>query len=192
MLYPATSPLCFRGCNLRGDMLHSWWECPKIRGFWNKMFSLIGKVPSIPVQKSPHIALLNSSVESAHKNMQRLIFFILLGTKLTIAKSWKKPTVSVRLAKRKISWIMVQEKITSVLLNSTEKFEAIWEPWATCMHCPLTPWLHYCCFTLHTVWQNLLVGLSSTLPLFSNLRILFIPLLPIHTVFGYSGDRLLF
>lgn len=32
-MYPHSSPLCFRGCSLR-------WECPKIRRFYNRIFSL--------------------------------------------------------------------------------------------------------------------------------------------------------
>lgn len=152
--------LCFRGCNPRGDMLDVWWECPKIRSFWKKIFSLIRKVANVPVQKSPHIALLKLPVESPFKSMERLIFFILLGTKLTLGKSWKKPTVSVFLAKRKISWIMAQEKIAGILLDRTKKFETIWEPWATFINVPLHPWPHTCCTPLLACECTFLVGPS--------------------------------
>lgn len=89
--------------------------------------------------KSPHIALLNFPVESVTKSMQHLIIFILLGAKLTIAMSCKKPAASVLMAKRKLAWIMAQEKIVSMLFNSTCKFEAIWPPWSTFMNVPLAP-----------------------------------------------------
>lgn len=116
-LYPTASPLCFRGC----DMLHVWWDCPKFRGFWNKIFSLIQKITGLPIAMSSLVALLNFPVESVSKSMQHLIFFILLGAKLTIAHSWKSPYVSVQMAKRKVSWIMTREKMVSVLLDSTQK-----------------------------------------------------------------------
>ena len=111
-------------------MLHIWWECPKIRGFWNKIFHLLRKVTGFPVVKSPQIALLGVRIPQAPKITQKLIDFMLLGAKTTLAGAWKQPTVSVSAAKRKISWIMNQEKMISSILNTTNLFEAIWEPWA--------------------------------------------------------------
>lgn len=32
-MYLSSSADCFRGCSLRGTMLHLWWECPRIKGF---------------------------------------------------------------------------------------------------------------------------------------------------------------
>lgn len=56
-LYPTASPLCFRGC----DMLHVWWDCPKFRGFWNKIFSLIQKITGLPIAMSSLVATQLSS-----------------------------------------------------------------------------------------------------------------------------------
>ncbi|XP_073467157.1 coagulation factor XIII B chain-like [Aquarana catesbeiana] len=39
------------------------------------------------------------------------------GTKLSIAKAWKLPKVSIQTAKQKISWIMSQEKLVSSLIG---------------------------------------------------------------------------
>lgn len=40
-MYATASSDCFRGCLLRGSMLHVWWECPKMRVFWNRVFSML-------------------------------------------------------------------------------------------------------------------------------------------------------
>lgn len=58
-MFPSSSPQCFRGCHLLDSMLHVWWKCLKIRGFWNKIFYLIHKVTSHLIPKSPSLALLN-------------------------------------------------------------------------------------------------------------------------------------
>lgn len=50
---------------------------------------------------------------------------------MTITRSWKSPTVSFRLAKQKITWIMMQEKISNTILDTLDKFKIIWEPWAS-------------------------------------------------------------
>lgn len=130
IMYPSVSPLCFRGCNMKGTMIHIWWECPKIRSFWTKIFQIISKVTALTVPRSPLTALLNHQIPGAPKYKHKLIFFILLGAKLTLAKAWKLPKVSVIAAKRKISWIMAQEKMVSSMLDTSVRFEKTWEPWA--------------------------------------------------------------
>lgn len=51
---------------------------------------------------------------------------------------------------RKISWLMSQENMTSILQNSVEKFELIWEPRATYMKVALLSgkYLSNCLFSL--------------------------------------------
>lgn len=92
---------------------------------------MIFKVTGVKVPKSPSVALLNFHIPKISKFTQKLIFFIFLGVKLTIAKSWKLPTVSFRAVKHKMSWIMSQEKMVSFLLDASQQFEETWEPWAT-------------------------------------------------------------
>lgn len=86
-MFPSVSPLCFRGCHMRGTMMHIWWDCPKIRGFWNKIFQIISKVMALTIPKFPLTDLLNQLIPKVPKFSQKLIFFILLGTKLTIANT---------------------------------------------------------------------------------------------------------
>lgn len=138
-MLPSTSPLCFRGCQGIGSMIHIWWECPRIRGFWNRVFHIIWKVTGCAISQTPAIALLNGFLPHVSKITHKLILFILTGTKLTIAKAWKKSPVSLLSMKRKISWIMEQEKMVSSLLDKTTQFEATWEPWAQFMGISLIP-----------------------------------------------------
>lgn len=138
-IFPGRSPLCFRGCGLTGSLYHIWWECPRIRGLWNRIFSLIREVTDLFVTKTPEIALLNGSPLGCPRHPRTLIHFILLGTKLKIARAWKQPTVSLAAVKRKISWVMVQEKTVSILLSTTDKYDKIWEPWKTYIQKPTHP-----------------------------------------------------
>lgn len=133
--YPHSSPLCFRGCGHIGSLLHTFWECPKIREFWNGIFYLIRKTTGFAVQQSPTIALLNDNIPKVPKLSRSLIHFILLGAKITLAYAWKKPSVSLRQAKQKISWIMTQE-VASRILDTSDKFRPIWEPWARFLGIP--------------------------------------------------------
>lgn len=99
--YPQSSPLCFRGCGHLGTLLHTLWEYPRIRGYWNKIFQFIRKTIGIAVNQDPTIALINRRISKIPKLAKTLIHFILLGAKLTIAHACKSPSVSYRLTKQK-------------------------------------------------------------------------------------------
>lgn len=74
-----------------------------------------------------------------HKNTQSVIFYMLLGAKITIARNWKRPSVLFSAVKHKISWIMAQEKIISILHDKTYKFDLIWDPWIMFINTPIHP-----------------------------------------------------
>lgn len=77
-MYP-TDPRCFRGCQLTGSTAHIWWECPWIRSFWSRIFSLIQKVIDLQILRTPANALLNANLPKTSKYNRKLIHFILLG-----------------------------------------------------------------------------------------------------------------
>ena len=138
-MFPGTSPQCFRGCELGGTMYHTWWSCPRIRAFWKKVFWATGALLGTVISPQPNVALLNQCIPGLPKLSQSLAFFILLGAKMTIAKAWKKPSVSFLAFKRKVSWIMSQEQIVAKCADQSEKFRSVWEPWATYCEMSLLP-----------------------------------------------------
>lgn len=135
-IYPSADPLCFRGCQLIGSMVHIWWECHRIHSFWNKIFNLISKVTKCTVPRSPSVALLNVHMPQISKCKQQLIHFILLGAKLTIARDLETAKYYHNYP---ISWIMSQEKLASILADTAQKCENTWEPWALFVGVSLTP-----------------------------------------------------
>lgn len=104
-MFPHSSPLCFRGWGLLGSFLPTWWECPHIWGFWNRIFCLLCKLTGLTLQKTSEMALLNSKTVGCSKPIHKLIHFIFLGDKIMVARSWKQPTVSFAAA-NVFSWIM--------------------------------------------------------------------------------------
>lgn len=127
--FPQSSPLCFRGCDHLGTLLHVLWQCPRVRSYWNKIFNLIRKVTGIVVNQDPTIALLNRRIPKTTKYTQMLNHIMLLGAKISIARAWKFRSVSFHLTKQNISWIMYQEKTSNTILNKFKTFKCIWEPW---------------------------------------------------------------
>lgn len=138
-MFQGISPLCFRGCELEGSMIHIWWTCPRIRSFWRNIFNMFRSLFKLPVYPNVHYALLNQHIPGLSKQVQGLSFFILLLAKITLAKSWKKPLVSFRSCINKISWIMSQEHLVAKLNDKVGRFMSTWEPWATFQNINLIP-----------------------------------------------------
>lgn len=130
IIYPSADPLYFWGCQLMGTLAHIWWGCPRIRCFWRKFFNLIRRVTGCEITRSPEVALLNSHIPKISKYNRKCIHVILLGAKLTIAKAWKQPSVSINAVKRKVAII---------LSDTAHKFETIWEPWAQVVEISIIP-----------------------------------------------------
>lgn len=132
-----TSLLCFRGCGNSCTLFHTWWTCPHIQSFWNKVFQMIRKVIGYPIPQTPQFVLLNRWAEKTPRHVQTLLFYILLRAKITLTCTCKQPRVSFLAAKRKISWIMMQEKLVSIFQDRVRRFKLVWEPWANFINIPL-------------------------------------------------------
>lgn len=98
---------------------------------------MIQKVSEVLVLQPPRIALLNEPIEHLPHSKQRLLFFMLLAAKRSIARSWKKASVSMSLFRRKVFWIMLNEEIAGVINVTAKRFETIWSPWADYVHVKL-------------------------------------------------------
>lgn len=98
---------------------------------------VLRKVTGIQVPQDPTYILLNHRINHTPKCTQ-LIFFMCSGAKITLAKAWKK-RASILATERKISWIMTQEQTVANVLDTVQRFEKVWEPWASRIKIPLYP-----------------------------------------------------
>lgn len=75
----------------------------------------------MPVSQLPHI-ILNEKVTGDFCATQKLIYFMLFPAKLSIARSWKRPSVHIALFRCKVSWIMLNEHLASRLTDPVPQF----------------------------------------------------------------------
>lgn len=57
---PEASPRCFCGCGQLGTMYHIWWQCPKVRRYWIRVYNFIYTLTQVNLIKSPKRALLGA------------------------------------------------------------------------------------------------------------------------------------
>lgn len=69
-------------------------------------------------EQAPSIAHLNDLPGNMPWHTRHLVYFVLFAAKISIAGTWKSPSVSVRM-KHKVSWLMLHEKVASIIIDET-------------------------------------------------------------------------
>ncbi|OCT76294.1 hypothetical protein XELAEV_18031493mg [Xenopus laevis] len=90
---------------------------------------MIYSIFNIPIPKYPSTALLCKKPDTLTSNQFQLFLLIMTAAKQTIAKAWKTKHISIEVTKGKIDWIMVQEKMSSIILDTHQKYLLVWTPW---------------------------------------------------------------
>ena len=123
------TPNCFRGCGQVGTAYHIWWSCPKVRRFWIRVYNFIYSLTQLNMTKSAKQALLGDRVVEASKAQRRLLMFIFISAKITIARNWRAASLPLEQLKRKLSWLMLNERLTALIQDKLEIFHKVWDPW---------------------------------------------------------------
>ena len=89
-MYPAADARCWRGCEQRGTFLHLWWECPRIKIFWEAIAPWIEMLTPIPVEFTPLCFLFHGTPGPLKGYRRSIIPHLLNAAKLLIPKFWKQ------------------------------------------------------------------------------------------------------
>lgn len=106
-----------------------WWQCPLLTRFWIRIFNLINSVTGVNIHRSPEAALFHKLSDETPKKSVKLITYILLAARITIARHWRQSAIPLDQVKSKLNWIMINDKLTYILCNNTKKFNTVWDPW---------------------------------------------------------------
>lgn len=88
-----TSHDCWTNCGQRGTLLHILWSCPKVTQRWKKVESIIQDILHSSVTITPHLAILNLTIEDFPLQQRTVITHILLAAKLLITRNWKSDNI---------------------------------------------------------------------------------------------------
>ena len=121
---------CWRGCGQEGTLLHLWWSCPKIRGFWQEIAPWVGRLSPEEIELTPLNFLFHGSARSMGSYKESITPHLLNAAKLLIPRLWKqdkRPTILEW--KREVNLIMEAERWISGVKDRKEKFRVIWSEW---------------------------------------------------------------
>ena len=72
--------LCWRGCGVRGTLIHCWWECKLVRPFWKSVWRFFRNL-GVNLPQDPAIPLLGIYPRDAlsyYKNICSTMFIVAL------------------------------------------------------------------------------------------------------------------
>ena len=121
----STSNKCWRGCEEKGILLYSWWECKLVQPIWRTVWRFLEKM-EIELQYDPAIPLLD--IHSKETQIERDTCTPMFTAALfSVARTWKQPRCpSVDEWIRKLWYIYTMKYYSAVKKNA---FESGWSGW---------------------------------------------------------------
>ena len=130
-IYTSMSPLCWRGCNLRGTLLHIWWDCPLVRPFWEDIRDQIKVVTGVEIPFSPKHFLLHVPTIPIQQYKKCMLPHLLNAARRLLPVHWKTSRIPTRgewIAG--VNAVREAEDWIATCRDTRERFNTIWAPWS--------------------------------------------------------------
>lgn len=82
----------------------------------------------VNIRRSPEAALFHKLPDEVPRKSVKLITYILLASRITIARPWKQSVIPLDYIRSKLNCIMINDKLTHILCNNSKKLDKIWDP----------------------------------------------------------------
>ena len=130
-IYDNVSAECDRCHQSPADLMHTFWLCPSIHGYWTEVFRTLSGIVGQEVEPTPFGALFGvfPLLPSLTKLEKDVLAFITLLARRLILMNWKSPTSPsyTHLIRDTLHCVKL-EKIRYSLRGSSEKFWKVWGP----------------------------------------------------------------
>ena len=82
--------LCWRGCGVRGTLIHCWWECKLVQPLWKSLWRFFRKL-GVNVPQDPAIPLFGIYPRDALSYYKSICSTVFIAALFVIARTWKQP-----------------------------------------------------------------------------------------------------
>lgn len=121
---------CWRQCGQIGDHTHVFWDCPKLKIFWEGIRQEISMILYTYVDLDPMVLIFGVlPCDYLSKDKMYLFRILVLVAKKMITISWLKPLPpTVEQWKERLTKVYTMEKITACLNLTMDHFKRRWDP----------------------------------------------------------------
>ena len=82
--------LYWRGCGVRGTLIHCWWECKLVQPLWKSVWRFLSKF-GINLPQDPAISLMGIHPRDALSYYKSTCSTMFIAPLFVIARTWKQP-----------------------------------------------------------------------------------------------------
>ena len=117
--------LSWRGCGVRGTLLHFWWECKLVQPLWKSVWWFLRKlVINLPQDIAiPFLSIYPKDAQSYYKDICSSMFIAAL---CLISRTWKELRYPSTKQWIKKMWYIYTMKYYSAVKNNILKFARKW------------------------------------------------------------------
>uniref|UniRef100_A0A087YQ60 Reverse transcriptase zinc-binding domain-containing protein n=1 Tax=Poecilia formosa TaxID=48698 RepID=A0A087YQ60_POEFO len=122
------SNLCWRKCGQIGDFSHIFWECPKVKGYWEGVKREIGIILNLTVDWNIHKVILEEVDLPTEVTRYMLRVLVLIAHKV-ITVNWLKPhPPTLEQWVQRLKTVNLMEDITATLRLRKDIYNKRWTP----------------------------------------------------------------
>uniref|UniRef100_A0A670ICM2 Reverse transcriptase domain-containing protein n=1 Tax=Podarcis muralis TaxID=64176 RepID=A0A670ICM2_PODMU len=120
---------CWKCKNKEGTFFHQWWECKKIKCFWEEIYNELKRMLKYTFVKKPEAFLLGIVGKDVRRRDHKLFQYAVTAARIVLAQKWKQeevPTVEEWRAKL-IEYAELDKLTGKIRYTKDQKFIKDWE-----------------------------------------------------------------
>uniref|UniRef100_A0A670JJJ0 Reverse transcriptase domain-containing protein n=1 Tax=Podarcis muralis TaxID=64176 RepID=A0A670JJJ0_PODMU len=120
---------CWKCKSKEGTFFHQWWECGKVRSFWEEVYNELKKILKYTFVKKPEAFLLGIIGKDVRRKDQKLFQYAVTAARIVLAQKWKLEEIpTVEEWRTKLTEYAELDRLTGkIRYTKDQKFIKDWE-----------------------------------------------------------------
>lgn len=124
------TPLCWRNCGKKATMIHIWWDCPKIRVFWQEVIRSIKEITGEKIEDNKLTCLFHDTNSPIKQYMKNVTSKLLNAAKGLIPKNWlKSKSPDLREWFKQVDHYPKMELLSCKNKGQLDNCDSVWNGW---------------------------------------------------------------
>lgn len=92
-IYRSENKTCWKCGEVEGDLYHMWWQCNKVKVFWEAIYNELKKVFKYTFPKRPEAFLLGIMGKEIKNEDKKIFLYATTAARIMLAQNWKIETI---------------------------------------------------------------------------------------------------
>lgn len=122
------SDLCWWGCGQIGDYSHIFWDCPKVKAYWEPIKREIGKILNLNITMAVHrVVQEDVNLQTKDTNIKYMLrVLVLIAHKIITVNWWKPYSPTIDQWVQRLRTVNMMEELTENLRLRKDTYNKRW------------------------------------------------------------------